>query len=123
MAKKKAASGFNMAAEIRSLLRENRKLTGPEVLEALKANFPNETINENSCGVAFSSARKKLGIKAPKRRRTKAAGTKTVLKRVPTASPKIALSKLQAAAKFVAEVGDSDAAIEAIRQVRTVQIK
>ena len=123
MAKKKAASGFVMAVEIRALLRQNRSLTGKEVYEGLKQKFPSESINENSCGVAFSGARRALKIKSGVRRRKKAAGKKVVLKQLPKAPPRISLSKLQAAAKFVKDVGDVDAAIEAIRQVRTVQIK
>ena len=43
MAKKKSASGFNMAAEIRSLLRQNRSLSGSEVYVALKKKFPRQT--------------------------------------------------------------------------------
>jgi len=121
--KKKAKGGFNMAAEIREILRQNPKLTGSEVYDELTAKFPNENINKASAGVAFSGARKALGIKSGKRRRKKSGGKKVVRKRVPAAAPKIALSTLQSAAKFVAEVGDPDAAIEAIRHVRTVQIK
>lgn len=121
MAKKRAAGGINMAAEIRSILRENRSLSGNDVVAALKKKFPNETINESSAGVAFSNARRKLGIK-PKRRR--GPGKRTVVqKRVPKAAPKVDFATLQAAAKFVSEIGNADKAIEAVRQVRSLQIR
>jgi len=66
MAKKKSASGFNMAAEIRGLLEENKSLSGPEVYAALKKKFPRRKIYEISCDVAVSDARQKLGISSPK---------------------------------------------------------
>jgi hypothetical protein len=120
MAKKKAG-GINMAAEIRELLRGDRTLTGSGVVAALKEKFPKESINENSASVALYNARKALGIKRKKRRRS---GKKTtVQKRVPTAAPKVNLTALQAAAKFVAEMGSAEKAMEAVRQIRTLQIK
>ena len=123
MAKKKSASGFNMAAEIRSLLEQNRALSGKEVYLALKKKFPRQKINESSCGVAFSNARKKLGIVPGKKSRRRSAKKKVVRKRVPAAVPVLNLSTLQAAAKYVAEVGNVEKAIEAVRQIRSLQIR
>jgi len=60
---KKAAADFNMAEEIRLLLTKDPKMTGREVESALKKKFPRKKINPNSCGVAFSNARKKLGLR------------------------------------------------------------
>ena len=120
MVKKKSASGFNMAAEIRGLLTENRDLSGKEVYAALKKKFPREGINESSCGVAFSGARKKLGI-APKRGRKRK--TAVVKMKPAAAALKVDLNALQAAAKFVSEVGDAEKAIAAIRQLRSLQIQ
>lgn len=120
MAKKKARGDFNMAAEVRNVLRENRKLSGPEVYAALKEKFPNQKINENSLSVAFSAARKKLGIKGGRRRKGRA--KRTVRKKVPS-TPRLNMDALQAAAKFVSAVGDADKAVAAIKQVTALQIK
>ena len=123
MAKKKSASGFNMAAEIRGLLEKDKSLSGPEVYKALKKKFPRQKINESSCGVAFSGARQKLGI-SPKRGKKRKAAKTTVVKMKPAATATtVDLTSLQAAAKFVSEVGDADKAISAIRQLRSLQIQ
>lgn len=120
MAKKKASSNFNMAAEVRKLLGENPKLTGSEVYTALKERFPRQKINKDSCGVAFSAARKKLGI-AGGRRRKKGAKRSVVKKRPVAQSVKV--DDLQAAAKFLSVVGDAEKAIAAIKQVQALQVK
>lgn len=116
--KTRSKAGFNMAEEVRNLLKKNPKLTGPEVFAALKKKFPRQKINENSCGVAFSGARKKLGIKSGRRR--KKGAKRTVVKRRPAA---VKVDDLQAAAKFLSEVGDADKAIAAIKQVQALQVK
>ena len=124
MAKKKEASGFNMAAEIRSLLRQNRSLSGQDLYKALKKKFPRQKINESSCGVAFSGARKKLGISPLKAGKKRKAAKKIVRKMKPAAAAQaVDLTPLQAAAKFVSEVGDAEKAVAAIRQVRALQIQ
>ncbi len=123
MAKKKSARGFNMAAEIRSLLRQNRSLSGQDLYKALKKKFPRQKINESSCGVAFSGARKKLGISQRKSGKKRKAAKKTVRRMKPTAAAQaVDMAALQAAAKFVSEVGDAEKGIAAIRQVRSLQI-
>jgi len=58
----KAQVEFNMAAEIRLLLRKNPQLTGREVEAALRKKFPRRKINSKSCGVAFSNARRTLRL-------------------------------------------------------------
>ena len=123
MAKKKSASGFNMAAEIRGLLEGDKSLSGPEVYKALKKNFPRQKINESSCGVAFSGARQKLGISPKRGKKRKAAKTSVVKMKPAAAALTVDLTSLQAAAKFVSEVGDADKAIAAIRQLRSLQIQ
>ena len=116
---KKARSDFNMAEEIRNLLRENRSLTGSEVYAALTEKFPGQEINKSSCGVAFSDARKKLGIKGGRRR--KSGAKRTIIKTRPV--PALNIEALKAAAKFVGEIGNADKALAAIKQVNTLQIK
>ncbi|MFQ5732934.1 MAG: hypothetical protein ACE5KM_13420 [Planctomycetaceae bacterium] len=120
MAKKRSSSSINMAAEIRALLKANRAMSGREVYEALTKKFPKQKINENSCSVAFSGARKKLGIKVKRKR--KRGAKKTVVRKRAAAARKIDLAALQAAARFVSQVGDADRAIDAIRQVRLLQV-
>ena len=121
MAKKKASGDFNMAEEIRKLLRAKRTITGREVYNALVENFPNQKIKEGSCLNAFSKTRMRMGLK--KRTRQSVAG-KVVKRRMPsTAVTAVDLNALQVAAKFVAQVGDADTAIAAIRQLQSVQIR
>lgn len=119
MAKKKAAGSFKMAEEIRTLLGENPKLGANEALKALQERHPGTSINENSFSVAFYAARKKLGIASGPR-----GGKRVVRKKLPSAArPAVNLATLQAAAKFLAESGSVETAVEAIRQVQGLQIK
>lgn len=123
MAKKKSANSFNMAAAIRDILTANHKSSFSETLNGLVKGNPKESINKNSFQVAFYNARKKLGI-GPSRKRKTAAGSKVVVRKTPAASGGIlSLTTLQAAAKFVSEVGDANTAIEAVRQLRSLQIQ
>ena len=121
MAKKKAAGDFNMTGEIRNLLRANRTLTGREVYDTLVENFPNQRINEASCHVAFSKTRQQLGISQGLRK--KVAKKKVVRQKRPSVvTTTVDLAALQAAAKFVAQIGSAEKAIAAIKQLQTVQI-
>jgi hypothetical protein len=70
MAKQKKTTDFNMAREIRELIAKEPQMTGREVTAALKKKFPRQKINANSCGVAFSNARKKLGLRSEGRARS-----------------------------------------------------
>ena len=125
MAKKRAAGDFNMAKEIRALLSSNRNLTGKEVFLALVDKFSNQTLNEASCGVAFSNARKQLGISVGLEKRTvKKKIVKRKIAATKAAAPVAAvvdLPTLQAAAKFVSEIGSADRVIAAIKQLKTLQ--
>jgi len=122
MAKKKASGGFNMAGEIRKLLRAKRTITGREVYNALVENFPKQTIKEGSCLVAFSKSRMRLGLKK-KRGKKKSGAGKVVKRKMPsTAVTTVDLNALQAAAKFVAQVGSADTAVAAIKHIQSVQI-
>ncbi len=117
MAKKKANNDFNMSAEIRNLLRANWTMTGSEVYNALVEKFPEQIINKNSCLVAVyknKNRTKKVGKK-------KSVARKVVKKKRPSVA--VDINALQAAAKFVAQIGDSDKAIAAIKQLESVQIR
>lgn len=122
MAKKASArrGGFTMAVEVREILKESPNLSGREALERIKEKFPNQKINENSFGVAFSGARKKLGI---------AKGRKKVRRRRPAATQarqaapvSVDIETLKAARTYLTQVGDADRAISAIKQLQTLQI-
>lgn len=125
MAKKKSArdDDFNMAEEIRKLLTADPSLGSRKVFETLVETFPGRSINRNSCNVAFSHARRKLGIK-PKGRGAKAVrrpgrGRSAGI----TASTGVVdLALLKSASKFLAEAGSSQNAINAIQQVAALQV-
>jgi cell shape-determining protein MreC len=119
MAKKKSRRGtFNMSAAVRDVLKENPKLSAKEVEAEVKKQHPGQKINSNSLSVSFSSVRKKLGITKGKKR--------SVKRRKPSASGRangtVDMAALFTARKYVAEVGDVDAALEAVRQLRTLQV-
>lgn len=139
MAKRAGSSEFNMAAEIRNLLTQNREMSGREVVDALKVKYPKHTFNENSCSVAFANARAKLGIKKVKRRRPvgkvgrkqkeenrpwAAVGRVAAAEAAATSvSPQTGL-ELLSAAKNLLQVcrGDAALAAAAIKQLASLQI-
>lgn len=116
MAKKKATRGdFVMSAEIRNILTEDPTLKGREVIELLQKKFPNQAINENSANVAFSNARRDMGI---------GTGSKPPKKSARGMRQHDELAVLQAARSFVeAAGGDTQAAIEAVKNLEKLQVK
>src|SRR5690606_17266645 len=100
------------------VLKENPKLSANEVEAEVKKQHPGQKINSGSLSVSFSNARKALGIAKGKKR--------SVKRRKPSASGRangtVDMAALQAARKNVAEVGDVDAALKAVRQLRTLQV-
>ena len=116
MAKKK--SSFNMAEEIRALLKADKSLSGGQVLTALKKKYPRQRINQSSCSVAYSGARKRLGIGSKNK--------KTVVRRKrPVSRSAVALNieALRAAKQFLAACdGDTDLAITALKQLSSLQM-
>ena len=122
MAKKKTAPEFKMSEVIRGILTENPKLSNKEVKEAVLAKYPTATINENSFSVACYNAKKKLF--GPTHQKSKKAKTNPVAKVAKSAArPSVDLATLQAAAKFLGEVGNADVALAAIKQVQGLQVK
>lgn len=138
MAKKKksgAASGINMAQEIRAILEQDRQASNKTVLEKLQAKFPRVTFNEDSVGVGCSTQRRNLGIVLAGRSRTtakKTARKKTVAKKTargtlpstaPTASSNKDFDRLQKARHYVSEFGGTiDEAIDALRKLEKLQV-
>ena len=131
MAKKRSRGGdFNMSEELRKIIRENRRITFLEAHALLQQKFPGENINENSASVAFYNARRKVGVKQPvgkkattkKRSTGRKKGTKRTVRRKRPTAQTLDISTLQAAAKFVSDVGDAEKAMAAIKQVQSLQI-
>jgi len=121
MAKK---SGFNMSEEIRQLLRADRKMTGTQVYNALKKKFPRKAINRGSMGVAFTNARQKLGISAPKKKAEKAKkrGGKVVRRVARPSTDNISLSALRSARELLAATsGDVSTATAILKEMKALQ--
>jgi len=123
MAKKSAATEFNMSQAIRELLTENPKLSSTEVADAITAKYPGATINKGSFAVGFYTIRKKLGIGSSKRGRRVGVRVAKAEARKTARHSKVDFAMLQSAAKFLSEVGGADAALEAIKQVQAVQVQ
>lgn len=123
MAKKKSArdDDFNMAEEIRKLLTADPSMGSRKVFETLVETFPGRSINRNSCNVAFSHARRKLGIK-PKGRGAKAVRRPGRSGGITASTGVVDLALLKSASKFLAEAGSSQNAINAIQQVAALQV-
>jgi hypothetical protein len=135
---KRESSEFNMAEEIRALLKENKKLTGREVFNALKEKFPKQPINQNSCTVAFSNARKSMGLRSVRRPRpakssgpigavrpwaAKKAATASTSASSAVPSALAGMDLLLAAKQLLQQCGgDKDSAMAAIRQVASLQM-
>ena len=122
MAKKKAALEFKMSEVIRGILTENPKLSSKEVKEAVVAKHPTVKINDSSFVVAYYNAKKKLF--GPTHRKSKISKKNPVTQKAKSvAALSVDLATLQAAAKFLGEVGNADVALAAIKQVQGLQVK
>jgi hypothetical protein len=119
MAKKAANAEFNMAEAIRDVLTANPKVSSREAVDAIQSKYPSAKINRNSFSVAFYTGRKKLGMGSSGRRGR-------IGRRVGRgggASHNVNVAKLQAAARFLSEVGSAEAAMEAIKLVQAIQVR
>ena len=120
MAKKSSSSDFNMSEAIRDILTANPQFSNKEVHDAIMEAYPSAKINKNSFSVAYYTGRKKLGIGGTRRGRK---FSNRVGRPAAAARPTVNLAMMQAAAKYLSEVGGAEAAIEAIKQVQAVQVK
>ena len=111
MAKKK--SGVSKSQSIRDHLQANPTATPNEIVAALKKQGVKVSQGLASNVKYTSGAKKKSGKKGTKR---------TVRRKLPGARA-VDISTLLAAAKFVAQVGDAETAIAAVRQVQSLQIR
>jgi hypothetical protein len=120
MAKRKASRGeFNMSAAIRDQLTANPKLSLRECREAIAAANPSVSINVNSFGVAFSNQRRKLGIKSRRGRKR----VRVMKPGAAHAAKPIRIEHLQAARKYMSEVGDAETAVAAVRALAQLQVR
>ena len=112
MAKKK--SGVSKSQSIRDHLQANPDATPTQIVEAL-AKYGIKVSPGLASNIKYTSglsAKKKTGKK----------GTKRTGRRKRPSAQTVDLSALQAAAKFVATVGDAETAMAAIKQVQSLQI-
>ena len=117
MAKKKA--GKSLSQSIRDHLQANPDATPTQIVEAL-AKYGIKVSPGLASNIKYTSglSAKKLSAK----KKTGKKGTKrTVMRKLPSVQT-VDLSALQAAAKFVATVGDAETAMAAIKQVQSLQI-
>jgi hypothetical protein len=117
MAKKRTSSDFNMAEAIRECFEANPIITSAEAIEAIQTKYKKVKINKNSFSVAFYTGRKKLGLGSSRRGRRFSAG------RGKAAGHRTDVAALKAAARFISEVGGTDAAVEALKLVQAVQVR
>ncbi len=116
MAKKKA--GKSLSQSIREHLQTNRSATPNQIVAALAKTGIKVSVGLVS-NVKYTSgpgAKKKTA----KKKRATGGKKRTVKRKKP--SQTVDISALQAAAKFVAAVGDADKAIAAVKQVQSLQI-
>ena len=130
MAKRAAAgkTGISRSQEIRTLVEANKEIKGAEVMAALRDKFPKMQLNEKSCMVAYSNARKKLGLtktvaKRPIGRRP---GRRAASAAAPTAAVagSLDISLMQAAKALLQHCkGDVNAAHSALKQIASFQLE
>ena len=110
-------SGFNMSAEVRALLEKNNKLTGPEIYAAISKKATGQTINKNSCQVAFANARKKMGLT-----RKKDSGKRFRRRAVQPATDTVSLAALRSARDLLSRTnGSVELAAAVLREVKALQ--
>lgn len=119
MAKKKAARGFVMAS-VREALEKDPTLTANQVVAIIHKQHPSAKFNEASAKVAFSNARRKMGIARKRRKVRRLRPMMAAAKASPRA---LKLDLLQAAKNLLAAAGSSENAISALRQVASLQVK
>ena len=106
-----------MSAEVRALLEGNNELTGPEIYAALSKKVTGQTINRNSCQVAFANARKKMGLT-----RKKKSGKRIYRKVAKPATDTISLSALRSARELLSRTnGDIGIATAILREIKALQ--
>ena len=116
MAKKKA--GKSLSQSIREHLQAKPSATPNQIVEALakKGIKVSPGLASNVKYTSGPGAKKKS---ANGRRK----GAKRMVRRKRPSAQTVDISALQAAAKFVAAVGDADTAVAAVKQVSSLQIK
>jgi hypothetical protein len=107
----KKRKGKSLSQHIRDFLGENPKATPSEIVEGLGKQGV-----KVSPGLA-ANVKHTSGFGGKKRR-----GRKKMVRRKRPGGQSVDISALQAAAKYVQQVGDIDAAITAVQQVKELQV-
>lgn len=129
-------SGIVVAREIRSLIEANNSIKGPEVMAILREKFPKESFNDKSCQVSYANIRKSLGLtrtlkKKPGTSRKKASrpterpigAWRQARASVEMTDTAVNISLLQAAKALLQHCrGDAAVAVQAIRQIASLQM-
>jgi len=116
MAEKVDGEKFNLATEVRRIVTKNPELKTPQVLERLQKKYSDREFNKGSLVVAFSFARKQLGIgrgEAPQKNGRQPAATVT--------PPLPAYDALLTAKKLLQDTGSLEAAAEILNIVDRLQ--
>jgi len=125
---KRAKSGINITQEVRALVDANKEIKGAEVMAALREKFPKVRLNDSSCLVAYSNARKKLGLiktvaKRPIGRRAGTSSARPSAVLTPAAGDSLDISLLQAAKALLQHCkGDVSLAQGALKQIASLQM-
>ncbi len=117
MAKKKA--GKSLSQSIRDHLAVNPGDTPNQIVEALAKT--GVTVSPGLASNVKYTSGPGAKRKSAKKKRATGGNKVTVSRKLPTAQT-VDIATLQAAAKFVAAVGDSDTAIAADKQIQMLQI-
>ncbi len=119
MAKKKA--GKSLSQSIRDHLSANPNATPNEIVAALAKQGVKVSpgLASNVKYTSGPGAKKKSAMKQANGRRK---GAKRTVRRKKPSTQTVDISALQAAAKFVAAVGDAETAVAAVKQVQSLQI-
>ena len=120
MAKKKARNSLSQS--IRDHLQANASATPTQIVEALakKGVKVSPGLAANVKYTSGPGAKKKSAKK--KRATGRKKGAKRTVRRKRPIAQTVDISALQAAAKFLATVGDAETAMAAIKQVQSLQI-
>jgi hypothetical protein len=114
-----AKKGFNLSAEVRELVKSDNELTGPEVYQTLSKK--SRGINQNSCAVAFSKARRELGL-TKKKTGGKRISKKVAKPRTAGSTDTVSRSALHSARELLSHTNwDVQLATDILEEVQALQ--
>jgi hypothetical protein len=114
-----AKKAFNLSAEVRALVKSNNELTGKEVYQTLSKK--SRGINQNSCAVAFSKARRELGL-TKKKTGGKRISKKVAKPRTAVATDTVSFLALRSARELLSHTnGDVRLATAILKEIQALQ--